>query len=288
MGKNNFFDFLFMMTSRERNGAIVLLILIFIMIGVRLSMNAMSNDNESIPDSVIEKIKMLEEEKNRNKKAFNENIQGDSIIDRFLFKFDPNISGKEELLKLGFSGRVADNIINYRNKGGKFRVKEDLKKIYGVDTVFYQKVEDFIFIKGNTVKKKEKFEINSTDSARWTTLNGIGPYFAGKICKYRTALGGFYKLEQLKEVYNFKEETFDKIKGELKVDTGLVKKVNINFSDITELKQHPYCRYENAKKIVDYRSLKGNYRSVNQLLEDSVIKAEIYFKLKPYLTVVQE
>jgi hypothetical protein len=33
------------------------------MIGVRFSMNAMDNTNESIPDSVIEKIQILEERK---------------------------------------------------------------------------------------------------------------------------------------------------------------------------------------------------------------------------------
>ncbi len=288
MRKNNFFDFLFLMTSRERNGAIVLLILIFIMIGVRFTMNAMNNENGSIPESVIEKIKKLEEEKFRSNEKTQDDKKVDTLINSGLFRFDPNIAEKDEFLKLGFSERVANNIINYRNKGGKFRVKEDLKKIYGVDTVLYKNVEEFIIIKGKSVKKIDKFEINSTDSAGWTSLNGIGPYFAGKICKYRKMLGGFYKLEQLKEVYNFKEETYEKIKGELKVDTLLVRRININFSDIKELKQHPYCRYENAKKIVDYRSLKGNYSSVNQLLEDSVIEGEVYYKLKPYLTIVQE
>lgn len=288
MGKNSFFSFLFLMTSRERNGAIVLLILIFIMIGVRFSMNAMNNTNESIPDSVIEKIQILEERKSKNSELNYTNIRKDSTINHELFKFDPNVADREEFLKLGFSERVADNILNYRNKGGKFRQKGDLKKIYGFDTVLYKKIEDFILIKGKAVKNIEKLEINSTDSAGWTLLNGIGPYFAGKICKYRKSLGGFYKIEQLKEVYNFKEETFDKIKGELKVDTTLVKRININFSDISELKMHPYCRYENARKIIDYRSSKGKITEVKQLLEDSIINAELYFKLKPYLTVDQE
>lgn len=251
-------------------------------------MNAMSNENESIPESVIEKIKMLEKEKCiGNEKAHNID-KGDSLINHELFRFDPNFAGKDELLKLGFSSRIANSIINYRDKGGKFRVKEDLKKIYGFDTVFYKRIEEFIYIKGRPVKKADKIEINSTDSAGWTSLKGIGPYFAGKICNYRKMLGGFYKIEQLKEVYNFKEETYDKIKGELRVDTGLVKKININFSDVTELKRHPYCRYENAKKIVDNRSLKGNYSSVNQLLKDSVLRAEVYYKLEPYLTIEQE
>jgi transcriptional accessory protein Tex/SPT6 len=68
-------------------------------------------------------------------------------------------------LKLGFSERVADNILNYRNKGGKFREKGDMKRIYGFDTVLYKEIEDFILIKGKAFINIEKLEINSTDSA---------------------------------------------------------------------------------------------------------------------------
>ena len=44
------------------------------------------------------------------------------------FKFNPNEADKATLLRLGLSGKVVQTIINYRNKGGQFWKKEDLKK----------------------------------------------------------------------------------------------------------------------------------------------------------------
>jgi hypothetical protein len=49
-----------------------------------------------------------------------------------LFKFDPNHASREELIKLGFPDRVANSMINYRLKGGKFKTPDDLRKIYGL------------------------------------------------------------------------------------------------------------------------------------------------------------
>jgi len=37
-----------------------------------------------------------------------------------LFNFDPNISSKEDFIRLGISPKTAQTIINFRNKGAKF------------------------------------------------------------------------------------------------------------------------------------------------------------------------
>lgn len=54
-----------------------------------------------------------------------------------LFPFDPNQTSRDQLMSLGFTGFLADRIVNYRNKGGRFFAKADLLKIYGMDTMFY-------------------------------------------------------------------------------------------------------------------------------------------------------
>ena len=50
-----------------------------------------------------------------------------------LHPFDPNELSKTELMQLGFSSYLTNNILNYRSKGGKFNKKEDLRRIYGMD-----------------------------------------------------------------------------------------------------------------------------------------------------------
>jgi len=195
-------------------------------------------------------------------------------------------------LKLGFSEGVANVLFKYRERGGKFKTGADLKKVYGVDSVLFARLLPYISIESNLENdfqqnKAEEIvlEMNSSDSAAWTTLKGIGPSYAGRICKYRKMLGGFTSEQQLLEIYNFPREIFDALKGSLRVDLSMVRMFNINFADISELKSHPYCKYENAKKIVDYRSKNGSYKTVDQLLTDSVLTSDVFMKLSPYLTV---
>ncbi len=285
------------MSNKERNGTIILLVLIILTLVLRFCIPLLGNDNVEISGEVIEKLELLAKEKEKRGKKGEQarpwKAKEMVIIssENDLFYFDPNKVGFKQMTELGISERVAQNILKYRERGGKFFKKEDLKKIYGIDSIFYKKVESYIVIEKEKQqekqqeKQKREFEINSADSASWTTLSGIGPYFAGKICKYRNILGGFVSIEQIKEVYNFKEETYERIKGQLKVDVSLVERININFIDISGLKRHPYCRYENARKIIDYRSKYGSFNSVEQLKKDSVLIDSVYNKLSPYLII---
>jgi hypothetical protein len=61
-----------------------------------------------------------------------------------LFYFDPNRATVGDLQALGFSSGLATRIDRYRQKGGKFFVKKDLLKIYGIDSTFYKQVHAFI------------------------------------------------------------------------------------------------------------------------------------------------
>ena len=60
------------------------------------------------------------------------------------FDFDPNSATSDELKSLGFSEKLATRIINYRTKGGKFRIKTDLMKVYGMDSLLYDKLAPYI------------------------------------------------------------------------------------------------------------------------------------------------
>ena len=47
-----------------------------------------------------------------------------------LFPFNPNNATKEDLMRLGLSPKVATTFMHFREKGGRFFKKEDVKKIY--------------------------------------------------------------------------------------------------------------------------------------------------------------
>jgi competence protein ComEA len=303
MKSKRIFDLFFLLTKSERNGAIILLSIIGLLLLTRLLLPVIFSSNEIIKyefnnniaeytkdkDStihfpIIEKGKRVREEYKNERKITrefdksNENI----AISGKVSQFNPNQVSYEELVKIGFSQRAARNLINYRSKGGVFKTPDDVKKIYGVDSVFYTSIHSFILI-SKEPDVQVFLDVNEADSSEFTRLKGIGPVFASRICKYRNQLGGFISIDQLKEVYKFPLETYNEIKEFLTLDNSGVKKINVNFAGIDELKKHPYCKYTNARRIIDYRSKKGYIQALESLVNDSVIDSFTYMRFSPYL-----
>lgn len=51
------------------------------------------------------------------------------------FRFNPNTVDAEDFVRLGFSPKQAQSLVSYRNKGGRFRRKEDFADSYVVSDV---------------------------------------------------------------------------------------------------------------------------------------------------------
>jgi len=220
------------------------------------------------------------------------------------FLFDPNILDKSGWIKMGFSEKQASGIIKYRDKGGRFRKKEDLKKLYAVSADVFTIIEPFIVISENngspekttsgdrngafatkTLPERYKAELNSADSLELVKVYGIGPATARRIIKYRKRLGGFAAVEQLREVSGIDSARFEMIREGVFTDPGVVEKIEINKASISQLRQHPYIDYYIAKAIVDSRIKKGAFNSPEELLEIPLIHESLFEKLKPYISV---
>jgi DNA uptake protein ComE-like DNA-binding protein len=216
-----------------------------------------------------------------------------------LFYFDPNTINYEQAVILGFSGKTAHTLINYRNKGGKFYKVIDLKKLYGISEGLFEKLKPFVVLEKNNAhddtykpfEKKAAFtksekqnitiEINSADSVQWNQLKGISFGRARMIIKYRTMLGGFYNIEQIKEVKYFTDSLFNMIKANLTVNPALVQKLKVNSVDFKTMVHHPYIKYEGTKCIF---ALKRNKKIVaNDLINSSCFSREQLDKVLLYL-----
>lgn len=212
-----------------------------------------------------------------------------------LFNFDPNICTEIEFKMLGLSDKQIKVIDNYRNKGGKFRKKEDFAKMYCISAEEYKKLEPFIVIEENTDKKYDQekvdkvftgvIEINSADTSHFKQLPGVNSFLAKKIVNYRKRLGGFYNTDQIKEVYGMKEEIFENIRMFLTVDASTIEPLNINYLDYKELVVHPYIDNEMARSIDNYKRKNGLFLNVEQLTQNGVLTKEQYEKIKFYIIV---
>lgn len=212
------------------------------------------------------------------------------------FNFDPNTVSGEELSKLGLGKKIVSTIQKYRSKGGRFKSKEDFRKIYGMSDSLFNSLEPFLIIaetefpkEFNPSEAKKKkirvYDINSADSAALTELKGIGSVIATRIIRYRKLLGGFHHPNQLLEVYGFTPQLLENIKDRLYFNKTKLTQININNCSAKELDKLPYLNYNQANSIVQFRKRHGEYRSIDEVIKSELITDSILIKIAPYLLV---
>lgn len=175
--------------------------------------------------------------------AVRENLPRKSVES---FRFNPNTVSHEDLCRLGFSTRQAHSIINYRQKGGRFRRKSDFAKSYVVADSVYERLESFIDI--------PLLDLNLADSADFDALPGIGGWFASRMVEYRESLKGYSYKEQLMDIWKFDRQKFDALSDLITVDSRYVTPYPLWRLPADSLRYHPYIRnYETARAIVLFR-----------------------------------
>lgn len=265
-------------------------------------------DYSSFEKEIAEFLKNEETYANTDPGGFDFTNPDKEIVKRKIapFQFDPNSLDSDGWKKLGFTEKQASGILRYRDKGGRFRKKEDLKKLFVVNEEIYKLLEPYISISEtredpgqkteagdkpayslNNNTPKYQVELNSADSAELVKVYGIGPATARRILRYREKLGGFVSPEQLKDVAGIDSARYEMMKDGIFADGEVIRKIEINLLSITELRQHPYIDYYIAKAIVDRRIKKGLYTSPDELREIPLIYEALFRKLRPYISINQ-
>ncbi len=210
-----------------------------------------------------------------------------------LFEFDPNSANDTTLRKLALSEKVVQIILNYRSKGGQFRKKEDLAKIYSLPATDYQRLEPYIRIESRETGQKNApdpktsdpvvlIDINKASVEAWQQLRGIGPAIAGRIVSYREKLGGFSSIQQIGETRGLPDSTFQQIKSQLQV-SPVFRPLFINTASIDEFSAHPYLSKREAEAIAAYRANHGTFRTFEEVKKVKALTPGVLEKIKPYL-----
>jgi competence protein ComEA len=280
----SFFHF----TSSERIGIIALIIISTGIIYYRTTQN--QNISKNIPNIGT---------KQHVKKQFSyykKTIKSFSKKKYNCFKFDPNTLSLNDFLKMGLSEKQANVIIRYREKGGKFKTADDFAKIYSISAETHAIFKPFINIDTTLfISQKKNFlryskqsvilDINNATAEELIKLPHIGISRAHTIIAFREKIGGYFSINQLKELYGFSPFLVDSIKGMFSIDTLNHRRININTAGISEMKSHPYFSYFTAKKIVDYRNTKGVLTTPSELIQNKIIDSLTYRKIVNYITI---
>lgn len=212
------------------------------------------------------------------------------------FYFDPNSIGVHDWMALGVSEKTANTILNYRNKGGRFRKPDDLLKIWGMDPVLAKELIPFVRLAGASQERSNahsnklggnvtlSIDINKATQEEWKSLPGIGEVISGRIIKFRERLGGFAKIEQVAETYGLADSVFQKIRPKLKLSSISVQKISVLQAEEEVLSAHPYISRSLARAWVQARAGWIAPVGPEQLLQLRGMDQVLLDKLMPYLS----
>lgn len=274
----------FYFTRMERQGIIVLAVLIALVFTacwlVSSQEEVIVTDTGKFEKDYADFVASIEERKKKQNANYKNDFRERKVV---LSPFDPNTTDSIGFLDLGLPSWMAKNILRYRAKGGKFRVPEEFKKIYGLTEEQYAILLPYIYINDASVKrdtvrllaresqrdstKVYKYpsgtviDLNEADTTELKKIPGIGSGIARMIVGYRRQLGGFYDIEQLKEIQINTRE----LRLWLMIGKNKIQQLNLNKASIERLRAHPYINFYQAKVMVEYRKKKGSLKSLKQL-----------------------
>ena len=222
--------------------------------------------------------------------------------------FDPNTVDSVTLLHLGFKPWQAKNMLKYRAKGGRYRQKEDMKKLYGMTDSMYIALEPYICIqqdsiavdsaqvdtirldslpKWRSIKKDTILNLRTADTTELKLIRGIGSYRAKMIVRYREQLGGYARVEQILEAKGMDKVVADSILPHFYIDSVVLNKMPVNKIRPEVLHRHPYLSFEQAKAIYEYRRRHIRIKSAEELKKIKGLSPTDIEKISIYLDFSQ-
>ena len=283
----------FNFSARERRGAFFLACILLIQI-IFLFYQRNLTKPLALPDAKIISSLLDLLNKNDSDSVLVSNNIDSVIIPKSYFNFDPNNLPDSSWLQLGISEKQIKVIKNYINHGGKFRIKNDFKKMYCISNNKYLELESYIllpdsmhFASRQQIKKtydSEFVNLDIADSAILIKLKGIGPVLASRIIKYRDKLGGFHSTEQIKEVWGINDSLYQSLISTIGIKNKIpFRFIHLNTDTFGILASHPYIKGKLAGLICNYRKQHQSFNSIEELKQLPLITEENFLKLAPYL-----
>lgn len=266
----------FTFSRNERRGIVILLILIFILAitnKVIFYFETPSRFDPALFDSARIELGLLNDSLNQNESS------------KSLFVFNPNLIDSITLTNLDLPETVKQNLLKFRNRGGKFYTEPDFRKIYGVTEELFEKIKPYLQLtKPELNKMSEKkaeelffFDPNTTSDIDFQRLGITNKQistirnYLGKGGSFKTKVD-FFKIwgltdDQKKSLSNYIRIEQAEITEQKRESIAEVKAIDLNSADSTELELLPGIGDKLSKRIVKYRDMLGGYYSLAQLKE---------------------
>lgn len=276
----NFFKEAFSKASTsEKKGFLVLVLFSFVVVLIQFSLKIYE---PKVPENIVE----MEVQ----------SIANDSIVTldfKSNFYINPNLVSEDTIQLLGLSDYSVQDWKTKQEKGFVFRDEIDVLRIKGLTKKQFFLLEKHLTFSGEkrmffpksypsykkenyNVSSQEKaevllqFELNEITSEELARLQ-IRPFIADRLLKFREKLGGFVRLDQLKDVYGI-SDTELKILQKQPLNKEKIRFIDVRKGAFKEILKHPYLDFEHVKIVVKYRDTTKSYQKsvLLKILPDSV------------------
>lgn len=156
-------------------------------------------------------------------------------------------------LILGGSYIAYPHIRNEKNQDLKLKefskFQKTLKPIYHSNKSNEEKLQSKqATINKNKLIEGQKIDLNSANEKALMKVPGIGAAFAKRIIEYRSALGGFSNIDQLREIKGFSNTKFEKVSIFFSLDKRPSKQSLLKLVE----SKHPYLDEKQIASINGY------------------------------------
>ena len=304
---NNDWKDTFHHTQRERRGIFMLAALLLLLVLLPYFLPPFQEPPTADFSEFQKDIAAFEEERSASQ---------EEVPPAQLFFFDPNTASKDDFIALGIAPKLAQRINKYREKGGYFYQKEDLKKIYGLEVETYNRVVDYMEIKprkkervANPTRKSGlhpfRFDPNIVSKEELSRM-GLSQKTVQQFLNYRQKGGIFYKKEDVAKIYAITNTQYQQLAPFILIKKKVGQrvsttnnahrfktpkiyanrnsvKIDINKATLADWQQLQGIGPYYAKKIVQFREYLGGFATRQQVGTTYGIPDTVFQKIYPHL-----
>ena len=269
----------FVWNRNQRNGVLILLIIIFLFQGINYITGSYFNEDISEYDltsyqNEIDSIIAVESE----------------AIKSITYPFNPNFISDYKGYTLGMSLDEIDRLHQFRKTNKYVNSIEEFQQVTKVSDSLLSVISPLFrfpdWVKANSKSVITVSDINKATAEDFQKVKGIGITLSNRIVKFRSLLKGFVTTDQLQDVYGLEKSVINEIKKYFKVKTKITPiKINVNEANAQEISQLVYVNYQLALNIVEYRTLHEKISSLEELKKVAGFPSEKFDRIKLYLCI---
>jgi len=271
----------FLFTKQQRSGIFSLLVIILLLQGFYWYIVNIIEPSKTKKEWALnaEEIDLFISEIETLKK--NKEVVSKPII----YSYNPNFITDYKGYAIGMSNLEIDRLHRFRNKNKWINSAKEFQKVTQIsDSLLRILSPNFKFpawtknsiIKANSYSKNgerdfpatdiQKIDLNQATALQLRNVKGIGDKLSQRIIKYRTAQKGFVSSIELSEIYGLSTEVIHAINKEFDVKSPKkIHKIVLNTAMRDELVKLKYIDYEMAYNIIEERTLRDGFKSLNDL-----------------------